>query len=146
MSATSKPVRSAFAAALLICLSAGCGGEAELPKAEVDGEVRVGDELLEAGSITFTPTGETPGPATTVGIAAGQFAFPKQNGPAVGEHEVTIRPADPAAPEFDAEPTPEELRAAAAKQKPSPLTKPATFPETVKDGPNHFAFELPAGG
>lgn len=73
----------------LCCILAGCG-DSGLRRAAVRGTVRVGEEPVEIGSITFVPIGENKGPTAGGVIENGKFDIPAERGPFVGENRVQI--------------------------------------------------------
>ena len=71
----------------------GCGGRKDLN--EISGTVTLGDDLLQCGTITFSPmeTGgtENAAPPTSIGIVDGKYKITKQWGLKPGKYRVTIQ-------------------------------------------------------
>ena len=77
-------------AAAALALLAGCsgGGPDRIP---LRGTVQVGGQPLPAGSISLVPAKGRSGPAATTSIAAGRYAFTRENGPVAGPYRVIVR-------------------------------------------------------
>jgi hypothetical protein len=75
----------------VVCVS-GCGGPADdLHRSTVQGVVTLDGEPLEDGTISFTPTGTTSGPASYGGIVNGKYVLRAgDRGPVLGTHKVQI--------------------------------------------------------
>ena len=128
--------------AALLAAVAGCGEDGGPDRVPAGGSVTVAGEPLAAGTVVFTPTGG--GPRASAAVAGGRFVMDAAAGPVVGDHRVTVTPADPAAPA----PDDEAAAARLARNPPAPVRLPpsAEFDATVEAGAaNEFAFDLPAG-
>ena len=75
---------------LALCLTAaGCGEGSSGPNREaISGTVTREGLLIDSGSIKFAS--KAGGPAAEVGITDGRYEFDAENGPVVGDAEVTI--------------------------------------------------------
>lgn len=80
--------RSALVCALLGLSIAGCGGEKGPKREAVSGKVTRETIPIDAGSITFTPTGG--GPPAVGSIENGEYKFDASTGPVAGTHKVAI--------------------------------------------------------
>ncbi|WP_171190037.1 hypothetical protein, partial [Alienimonas chondri] len=97
------------AVALAAALAAGCGGSDRPEQVAVSGAVTVDGAPLPAGTITFVPVENTPGPKASAAIVAGRYAVPAAVGPTVGAYRAEIVATDPQTPAGDAELSPEDL-------------------------------------
>jgi hypothetical protein len=68
------------------CLLAGCGNT---ERANVSGEVKLGNNPLVSGLVTFRPTPETPGPEFSAPITDGQYQVEASVLP--GQYHVDVR-------------------------------------------------------
>jgi acetyl esterase/lipase len=60
------------------------------PRAAVKGTINVHGQPLRWGTVTFTPTGDALAPATCMMVSHGRFAADIQQGPVVGENQLTV--------------------------------------------------------
>src|SRR5690606_12499929 len=99
--------------AFVIGIISGCSHEQPLPGQAVSGEVLVEGEPLDDGQILFKPMGETQGPKISARIKGGKFHIPKEQGPWVGEFQVSISTISADLVAFQAGASHEEVAAAA---------------------------------
>src|SRR5687767_5252868 len=86
-----SPMRWSFmAASLLVAAGAGCSSD---HRAQVQGKVSYGGEVLDVGTITFIPKSE--GNKSGGLIDQGVYTIDAKVGPAPGPHRVEIRWAKP---------------------------------------------------
>lgn len=77
--------------ALLAVSATGCGRSDSLNAGAVEGTVTLDGVPLEEGTISFTPTAGTVGPAAYGGIINGKYAIAAApRGPVLGKHKVQI--------------------------------------------------------
>ena len=72
---------------LLLFVAAGCGSN----RAGVGGEVTVGGQPIEGGTISFIPKDSTAGPPASGKIEGGRYSIAAREGPAIGTSRVEIR-------------------------------------------------------
>lgn len=75
---------------VLALVVSGCGGSSGPERNSISGKVTLDGQPVEEGQITFTPTGDK-GTVTGAEIKAGAYSVPKENGPVIGSHKVSIR-------------------------------------------------------
>ena len=73
--------------ALLLIVAVGCGSN----QAGVSGDVTLGGQPIEGGSISFIPTDSTAGPPAHGKIEGGHYSIAARDGPAIGTSRVEIR-------------------------------------------------------
>lgn len=59
-------------------------------RAAISGLVKLNGELIEEGTITFSPISPTTGPATGTKINNGSYSISKESGPVVGNNRVEV--------------------------------------------------------
>lgn len=141
------PSAAVFVASVVLAIAAGCGG-GRPGGVPVEGTVTVDGVPLEAGTISFLPDGDTPGPKVAAAVTDGRFRLPAAAGPPGGLYRVEIVAESPAAPASDAEPTPAGL--AALRRNPPPPVEPlpaeynsaSELRRLLGDGENRLDFDL----
>ncbi|WP_435018200.1 hypothetical protein TA3x_000146 [Tundrisphaera sp. TA3] len=92
---TRSLIHGAGRAALLMAasvLACGCGDADGLERAAVSGKVTLDGKPLERGDIQFIPKDGDSRGAARGSIAAGEYSISAANGPAPGEHLISITP------------------------------------------------------
>lgn len=69
---------------------AGCGSDNSVELTAVRGTVTLNGQPVEAGQITFTPTGGNSSGAAAAPIKNGEYSLSVNEGPMVGTHTVSI--------------------------------------------------------
>lgn len=130
--------------AILTFTGCGASAESDIPRAAVEGKVRVDGQPLAVGLIRFVPAQGTAGPKISAKISDGAFSAPAEAGPPVGSHRVEIESLNASLAVGDEELT-EKVR---AQGKLSPGDKPLNIipqeltANVTPDGPNQFEFDL----
>ena len=75
----------------LLCCWCGCMRRDTVERASVEGMATLNGVSIEAGSISFLPTGSTKGPSAGGEIRGGRYAIAASRGPVVGHNRVEIR-------------------------------------------------------
>ena len=75
----------------LVPFLAGCGRGNRLNRLPIHGSVTVGGGEELNGSISFLPSGKTPGPSANAAVVKGHYQFDQDNGPTAGPHDVIAR-------------------------------------------------------
>ena len=101
---------------------AGCGGGNGLPTKVIHGNVMVGDEKVETGSLRFVPIEGTPGPASIAMIVDGQYRVEARGGVPIGKHRVEV-----------------DARRNTGRKVPSPAREGTLVDETQRMGPDEYA-------
>jgi hypothetical protein len=129
--------------AILTVAAAGCGGQPEGPaRFAVSGQVTVDGEPLDQGLITFVPD-DSEGPPAGTEIKNGVYSIPREEGPTVGPHSVSVFSRKPTGKKIsdpdDASVTMDELYETIPEkyQVNSPLKA-----DIKAEGENQFNFEL----
>lgn len=126
-------------------LLVGCGGPNDaLNRQAVSGQVVLGDQAIDAGSISFEPQGEGPGIAGGAVIEAGKFELPRTRGLPPGKYTVRISSPDTSAQKVAVDDMPGELGRALPERVPAEWNSKTTQTVEIQDrGKNHFEFKIP---
>lgn len=78
----------------VLVLATGCGAPADFPREPVRGSVRLDNEPLADGLISFVPVGRDEPIASGV-VQKGAYSIEREHGPAPGPHQVSITSTQP---------------------------------------------------
>jgi hypothetical protein len=122
-------------------LTAGCARGPE--RASVTGEVRVGGELLESGSITFVPLGGN-GPTAGAPIVKGRYEVGRERGVIVGKNRVEVRGDRKTGRRRPHPFNRDEQMDEVVEAVPREYNERSTLDRDVQRGDNEFNFDLPS--
>jgi len=130
-------------ATVLVSLFLGCGKGDGVTRAAVEGKVTLDGAPVEAGAISFIPTGGTKGPAVGGEIQNGQYSIPASEGPVVGRQRVEIRAPRKTGKMIQAPMAePGTMVEETAESVPKQYNSESTLEREVKAGKNVLDFEL----
>lgn len=120
-----------------IAILVGCDNSSE-GRGSVKGKVSFDGKPVEKGMVTFTPTGETKGPAAFATIENGAYKLKaSDNGPVIGSHKVTLMGERDSGKKDSGGATIYE------QVIPSEYSKPNSLTAQIKAGENEVNLELP---
>lgn len=130
--------------ALIICLTAGCGGGGNPDLHGVKGTVTLDGQPLETGTVAFDPEMGTTGPNSGGEIINGSYEIPAASGLKLGSYEVTIRSFRKTGRQIPAgEPAPPDAMVDEVAQFiPKKYNAPTTLRAEIKAGENTHDFAL----
>ena len=100
MACRAFPLRILFVASLL-----GCSGSSGPERLAIRGVVRLNGAVVDKGTFTLVPAGQTKGPSVGATISsAGTYLIDAQRGPSIGSYRVEIRSPQPTGKKINAPP------------------------------------------